>query len=383
MFRSVARWFSTKKEAPRQIRRMWRRVPVLEPLDRRDLPSAGVRASLGRLLIEGTNQSDVVVVTRVDQNVVVNFNGVESSFAAGGINSIHFRGRGGDDQFTNNTDITAVARGDAGNDRLQGGSAGDRLAGDDGADWIRGGGGNDVIQGGRGNDDLGGDDGNDKLSGEAGDDRLSGGSGDDRLSGGSGRDDLFGDDGNDVLAGGLGDDNLHGGAGDDRLSGDDGNDHLAGDDGADHIRGGRGLDDSLRDDRDFSDDSEKGKGDGNTSDITENENNGSKALADRFSLDAGGLATLRGTSLNKDDKDFFVFKATSSGLLNVQVLTTNGRFAQLEIETAAGLQVFETQPNDGMNSGSVNITAGTTYFIRLRAKDTLAAGYEVRLALGA
>ena len=92
-------------------------------------------------------------------------------------------------------------------------------------------------------------------------------------------------------------------------------------------------------------------------------------------------ARLLGTSASHDDKDFFTFTAPRGGTLRATVQTTNGRFAQLEVETAAGVEVLETQPNDGIHSASGALQAGVTYFVRLRAPDTAAAGYVVDLNL--
>lgn len=346
MFATLTRWFLAPSARPASLRRR-SITPRLEPLDPRDLPAAGIRASMGKLIIEGTNQPDVVNVAIVDDQVQVDFNGSTSAFNAASIKSISFRGRGGNDAFTNNTGIVAVAWGGDGDDVLRGGSA------------------------------------NDILRGDRGDDHLFGNAGDDRLVGGAGNDDVNGDSDNDDLRGGLGNDRLSGGMGDDRLSGDDGDDSLSGDDGRDHIRGGRGRDDSDRDEDDSFDDSEKGKPANGSppSVITENESNNEKRLADRFALDANGLATLLGTSVNKKDKDYFVFTAQQSGTIHVQVLATNGVFAQLEVENAAGRDLLETEPNHGINSGSFDVTAGGVYFIRLRAKDNVSAGYQVNLSL--
>ena len=107
-----------------------------------------------------------------------------------------------------------------------------------------------------------------------------------------------------------------------------------------------------------------------------------RADATRVQLDAGGRARLEGTSVNKDDKHFFVFTPATAGTLNVTVQTTNGRFAKLQIENAAGVKVFETEPNDGVNAGSVALQAGVTYFLRLRSPNDAPAAYAVDLTFG-
>ena len=59
----------------------------------------------------------------------------------------------------------------------------------------------------------------------------------------------------------------------------------------------------------------------------------------------------------------------------------NGNPAQLEVETNQGATVFETEPNDGVNAGQLQVTAGTTYFLRMRARGSQPAAYLVDLAL--
>ncbi len=67
--------------------------------------------------------------------------------------------------------------------------------------------------------------------------------------------------------------------------------------------------------------------------------------------------------------------------LNVDVTTTNGRFAQLQVEDALGNILIETEPLDGRNSGAVEVRAGQVYFFRLRAQDTQPAGFTVIIRL--
>lgn len=148
-----------------------------------------------------------------------------------------FEGAGGDDRFSNSSDVDCwalggegrdelvntgagmmVATGDAGNDTLTGGSGDDRLYGDDGTASVTGNA--DVLSGGGGAD---------LLYGGTADDTLYGGSGADRLDGGDYGDWLEGGDGADVLLGGDGDDYLDGGN-------DDDTDQLTGGGGADWFR---------------------------------------------------------------------------------------------------------------------------------------------------
>lgn len=94
------------------------------------------------------------------------------------INEVHFRGGDGGDRLDGqNSRTPLLAEGEAGNDRLAGGTAGDQLHGGNGNDVLQGNGGNDWLLGGNGNDDLNGGAGRDVLEGGAGDDQLTGGNG--------------------------------------------------------------------------------------------------------------------------------------------------------------------------------------------------------------
>lgn len=117
--------------------------------------------------------------------------------------------------------------------------------------------------------------------------------------------------------------------------------------------------------------------------LTETESNGSQSSANRFRLGSDGAIQLQGTSRNDRDKDYFTFVPEVSGTLTVNVASPNGNFAALEIEDAASVDVFETEPNDDVNSGTSQVVAGTQYFVRLRGKTATAADYEVNLSLSA
>src|SRR5437899_7800756 len=96
--------------------------------------------------------------------------------------------------------------------------------------------GDDRLAGGSQRDVIDGGDGNDILTGGAGPDTMRGGPGDDQMFGNGGNDNLEGDDGNDVLDGGLGNDNEGGGPGNDSLREDNAPN------GADSLNGGGGAD---------------------------------------------------------------------------------------------------------------------------------------------
>lgn len=94
------------------------------------------------------------------------------------VEELHFRGGDGADRVDGQSTRTPmVAEGEAGDDRLTGGSAADQLQGGNGNDTLQGNGGNDWLVGGNGDDTLTGGSGRDVLEGGAGDDQLTGGTG--------------------------------------------------------------------------------------------------------------------------------------------------------------------------------------------------------------
>jgi hypothetical protein len=230
---------------------------ALESLEDRRLMAAQVTLWGGTLDIIGDDGPNVVEVRTENGRVVVDHRDPQGaftrSFDRAAVNLIRFQGRGGDDSFTNQTNIVSHAWGQGGNDTLIGGSADDVLVGGDGDDVIVGSegndriwgeGGNDFLLGGPGNDVIYGGDGHDQIFGEEGNDWLYGGDGDDRLFGDQGEDVLYGEAGNDLLVGGdardwlfggAGNDTLYGGAGDDFLYGEAGNDQLIGGDGWNYL----------------------------------------------------------------------------------------------------------------------------------------------------
>ena len=167
--------------------------PRLEALENRLVPATTALGTDGVLSIYGTSYRDEVEVYYDEVgDVIVNDASDEEAFDAADVDLIRFFGYGGNDYFSNFTDIPSTANGGAGHDWLEGGDGNDRLIGGNGYydDVLIGYAGDDILYGGYGNDDLYGDDGYDKLYGEAGDDYLDGGEDGyaDYLSGGSGYD---------------------------------------------------------------------------------------------------------------------------------------------------------------------------------------------------
>lgn len=137
-----------------------------------------------------------------------------NNLAHTGVKLVEFRGGEGQDTLDGSATATAlIGFGDAGDDRLLGGSNNDVLGGGDNNDYLSGGDGYDVLSGGKGDDQLYGGDGWDILDGGDNNDYLDGGRGNDFLTGGTGDDRLIGGEDADILNGGIGKDTLTGGAG--------------------------------------------------------------------------------------------------------------------------------------------------------------------------
>lgn len=117
-----------------------------------------------------------------------------------------------------------------------------------------------------------------------------------------------------------------------------------------------------------------GGGGGNGTTVVESEPNNTQSQANTFAFPDTGAVQLQGTSAGKKDNDFFKFTAVESGTINVTVAAT-GSLVQLEVETSASVNVFETEPKDGVNSGSFQVQAGVTYLVRLRSKSDASGAY--------
>ena len=115
----------------------------------------------------------------------------------------------------------------------------------------------------------------------------------------------------------------------------------------------------------------------------EMENNDRKSRANPFDLIPDGVIQLQGTSASDRDRDFFVFTMPADGDVTFEVLSPNNEFAQLQIEDRFGNDIVESDPNDGVNIGSVTLRGGDTFFLRMRAKDSAPAQYEVNIGLTA
>ena len=248
-------------------------------LEDRRLLAVTVNFNAGEVVIRGDGFDNQVLVQQVNASLRVTVaNQGSTNYDFNSVDSLRFIGGNGNDIFTNETNITTIAAGNNGNDRLTSGNGNDRLFGGggndilnssggtntlngangndnitggsgvdtifgfDGNDTINGGAGNDYIVAGDDDDTINGNGGNDTVFASGGDDTVYGGDGNDSLYGQAGIDDLFGEAGNDLIRGGTGNDTLIGDAGDDRILGEDGIDELRGNDGRDVIFGGDNSD---------------------------------------------------------------------------------------------------------------------------------------------
>jgi Ca2+-binding RTX toxin-like protein len=365
----------------------------LESLEKRELLSATVAGD--KLIITGTGGGDQIVVSAGLNNgelTVVSAPGVADNTVFTGIDRLIIRGRAGADDIQLTGDPKATGGG-AMRIAILAGSGDDTIVGSDADDKIRAGLGNDNVSGGAGDDDIRGDAGDDTINGGEGDDTIRGDLGDDIINGDAGNDDIRGDVGDDRITGGADNDKIRGDAGNDELYGNAGNDNIRGGQGIDSIDGGTG-DDNLRGGAGDDDISGGGGTDdildveaapaapptGQTVVVNEAENNNRNNRANRIHLFAGNPVELRGTSTSSRDKDFFVFTAQASGSVAVNVQSLTG-LASLEVEDVLSNDIFETEPKDGVNSGSFNVVAGRTYFVRLRSVDNRAAKYRATLTV--
>ena len=123
---------------------------------------------------------------------------------------------------------------------------------------------------------------------------------------------------------------------------------------------------------------------GNPADVVDEvEPNDRIGTATNADLGEDGRVRLRGTSENDDDKDYFRIVAAESGRLNISVFADGGPIAKLEVSDAAGNDIIDTDPNDGINSVSLQVSSGQTLFLRLRATDSTPSPYNVDVVLAA
>ena len=222
---------------------------MIDTLEPRILFALSLALNEGTLTIGGTSGPDVIVVSKLDDNLTIAVN--KSLFVMPGeeIQRINIKGLGGNDKisFGDGVNLPATIFGGDGNDVLSGGDRSNRLCGEAGNDKLIGSSGRDQFIGGLGTDTADYsqrlDDLVISLDGKPNDGTPTVGT-----TKGEG-DNVMPDV--EVVIGGMRDDSitgspkrdiLRGGPGDDTLVGNDGDDLLVGGDGADLIKGGLGDD---------------------------------------------------------------------------------------------------------------------------------------------
>lgn len=159
----------------------YRESIFIEPLDRRLLLSVSVVNH--NLLINGTNNNDVIVVTQFSDHFTVQVGNQSKSIPRTGIKQVVAYGLKGDDRIDlHGCAVHVLVHGDEGDDTVFGGSGGDRIFGGDDDDVLKGGAGNDTIEGGDGKDTMYGNAGDDSFHADDvfWEDHLDGGPGHDR-----------------------------------------------------------------------------------------------------------------------------------------------------------------------------------------------------------
>ena len=207
------------------------------------LPSEAGPIAPEPLTVRGTQQADVILVTQINDQVLVTVNGVSLGMTdLQDITRVEVFGFGGGDRIEIDAAVPTFISGGFGADEIFGGSLANEIQGGPGPDTIFGGPQADDINAGRGQDTVNGRGGADTIVGGDAADILFGSGGNDTIMGGLGADMVFGGPGADMLFGNAGADKLSGAGGNDFLSGQGGPDEILGGQGADQLTGGEGFD---------------------------------------------------------------------------------------------------------------------------------------------
>jgi Ca2+-binding RTX toxin-like protein len=222
---------------------------VIDALEPRILFALSLSLEEGLLTVGGTAAADVIVISKVDDNLTIAVNKSLFAMPTSEVQRITIKGFGGNDKisFGEGVSLAATIFGGDGNDLISGGDRSNKLCGETGHDTLVGSTGRDQFVGGPGIDTADYskrlDDLVITLDGKPNDGTptvgQSKGEGDNVMSD---MEVVIGGFGDDSITGSAKRDILRGGSGDDTLVGNDGDDLLVGGDGADVIRGGMGDD---------------------------------------------------------------------------------------------------------------------------------------------
>jgi len=202
-----------------------------------------IGAGVPSVISSGGSGTDTVTANNSARDTLTGGSGGADSINASGSGADSLAGSsaGNDTLVAGSGDCTLQAV--AGNNSLVGGSSADLLEGGSGADTMVAGGGNNSLMAGSGADSMVGGGGQDFMQGGAGNDTMIAGDGNSTLFSGAGSDSLVGGAGADEMkAVGPGNTTVVAGSGDQTLKAVNGNDSLLGGSGLDRLRGGGGRD---------------------------------------------------------------------------------------------------------------------------------------------
>lgn len=167
--------------------------------------------SNGTIYIHGTDSADTMTVTPDGTDLLVTFNGAQSSFDSDEVTGLNVDLGAGDDVLSAAISFNCTVAGGTGADSITTGDGNDRITDS--------GNGNDTIRSGNGNDSINAGDGNDQVVTGSGQATVNGGAGNDSITVGDGRMLLNGGTGHDTITTGASDESqIFGDTGDDIIT---------------------------------------------------------------------------------------------------------------------------------------------------------------------
>jgi plastocyanin len=109
--------------------------------------------------------------------------------------------------------------------------------------------------------------------------------------------------------------------------------------------------------------------------VAESEPNNRKSLADVAIVSSSESTNLVGSS-SKKDKDFFAVTFQEAGVYNVG---SSDALVKINVEDTSGVKRLETEPNDDITSGLVEVVAGEKLWFRVRGVEKETAAYDVAI----